>query len=170
MIMCLLTTQVNINDDDSNHLRLNEFLHTYNSCFVDEIPNELPPIRGDNDHRIEIIQGRSPPKKAPYRVSMAQQEEIMAQVNELLDKGMIHYSSSPYCSPVLLVQKKDGSYRMCVDSCALNKNTIKIKFPVSQIEDLFDKLQVSTYYSCIDLKSGYHQIRLVPEDIHKTTF
>ena len=100
-------------------------MHTYHSCFVDKIPNKLLPIRGDDDHRIELIQGSSPPNKAPYRVSMAQQEEIMAQVNELLDKGMIRPSSSPYCSSVLVVQKKDGSYRMCVDYCALNKNTIK---------------------------------------------
>ena len=94
----------------------------------------------------------------------------MAKVNELLDKGMIRPSSSPYCSPVLLVQKKDGSYRMCVDYHALNKNTIKNRFLVPQIEDIFDKLQGSTYYSRIDHKSGYHQIRIVPKDIHKTAF
>ena len=70
----------------------------------------------------------------------------------------------------MLVQKKDGSYCMCVDYRALNKNTIKNRFPVPQIEDIFDKLQESTYYSHIDLKSGYHQIRIVPEDIHKTQF
>ena len=67
---------------------------------MDEIPNEIPPIRGDDDHRIELIQGSSPPNKAPYRVSMDQQEEIMAQVNELLDRGMIHPKSSPYCSSI----------------------------------------------------------------------
>ena len=125
-----VSTQVSINDNDSNLLHLNEFLHKYNSCFVDEIPNKLPPIRGDDDHRIELFQGSSHPNRAPDRVTMAQQEEIMAQVNELLDKGMICPSSSPYCSPVLLVQKKDGSYRMCVDYCALNNNTIKNRFPV----------------------------------------
>ena len=94
----------------------------------------------------------------------------MAQVNELLDKGMIHPKSSPYCSPILLVQMTDGSYRMCVDYRALNKNTIKNRFLVPQIEDIFDKLQGSTYYSCIDLKSTYHQIRIMPEDIHKIAF
>ena len=77
----------------------------------------------------------------------------MAQVNEILDKGMIHPSSSPYCSRVLLVQKKDGSYCMCVDYRALNKNTIKNRFLVPRIEDIFDKLQGSTYYNRIDLKS-----------------
>ena len=117
-----------------------------------------------------LIQGSSPPNKLSYRVSLAQQEEIMAQVNELVEKGMVRNSSSPFCSPVLLVQKKDGSYRMCVDYRALNKNTIKNRFPVPRIEDLFDKLQGSSYFSRIDLKSGYHQIRIVPEDIHKTAF
>ena len=83
---------------------------------------------------------------------------------------MIRPSSSPYCSLVLLVQKKDGTYRMCVDYCALNKTTIKNRFPVPRIEDIFDKLQGSTYFSHMNLKRGYHQIRIVPEDIHKTAF
>ena len=144
----------NVINDMSN---LNEFLHSFDSCFADKIPNELPPSRGDDDHRIEFIQGISPPNRAPYRVSLAQQEEIMAQVNELLEKGMIRPpSSSPYCSPILLVQKKDGSYRMCVDYHALNKQTIKNRFLVPQIEDIFDKLQGANYYSLIDLKSRYH--------------
>ena len=94
----------------------------------------------------------------------------MAQVNELVEKGMVQPSSSPYCSPVLLVQKKDGSYRMCVDYRTLNKNTIKNCFLVPRIEDLFDKIQGSSYFSRIDLKSGYHQIRIAPEDVHKTRF
>ena len=94
----------------------------------------------------------------------------MSQVNELLEKGMIRPSSSPFCSLVLLVQKKDGSYRMCVDYHALNKQTIKNRFPVPRIEDIFDKLQGANYFSQIDLKSGYNQIRIVPKDIHKTSF
>ena len=90
----------------------------------------------------------------------------MAQVNELVEKGMVYPSSSPFCSHVLLVQKKDGSYRMCVDYHALNKNTIKNRFPIPRIEDL----QGSSYFSRIDLKSSYHQIHIVLEDIHKTAF
>ena len=146
------------------------FLTKYKQCFADELPNELPPSRGDDDHKIDLVPGSSPPNRPPYRVSYAQQEEILSQVNELLEKGLIRPSSSPFCSPVLLVQKKDGSYRMCIDYRALNKQTIKNRFPVPRIEDIFDRLQGSTYYSRLDLKSGYHQIRIVPEDIHKTAF
>ena len=146
------------------------FLKDYADCFSETLPEELPPTRGEDDHKIELVPGTSPPNKPPYRVSLAQQEEIMSQVNELLQKGLVQPSSSPFCSPVLLVQKKDGSFRMCVDYRALNKSTIKNRFPVPRIEDIFDKLQGSSYYSRIDLKSGYHQIKIVPEDIHKTAF
>ncbi|MCO5594918.1 hypothetical protein L7F22_048953 [Adiantum nelumboides] len=137
--------------------------------FIDDISGELPP-RGDDDHAIELLPGSSSPNKPPYRVSQAQQEEIMRQVNELVEKGMVRPSSSPFCSPILLVHKKDDTYRMCVDYRALNRIPIKNRFLVPQIEDLFDKLQGSTYFSRIDLESGYHQIRIVDEDILKIAF
>ncbi|MCO5558872.1 hypothetical protein L7F22_012461 [Adiantum nelumboides] len=162
-------TQVN-ESGSKEDLELSKFLNQFEDVFIDDIPGELPPKRGDDDHAIELILGSSPPNKPPYRVSQAQQEEIMRQVNELVEKGMVRPSSSPFCSPVLLVHKKDGTYRMCVDYRALNKITIKNRFPVPRIEDLFDKLQGSTYFSRIDLKSGYHQIRIVNEDILKTSF
>ena len=160
----------NTNEYSNDKVEQESFIQSFKDCFSDSIPNELPPKRDDDDHRIDLIPRSSPPNRPPYRLSHAQQEEILTQVNELLDKGMVRPSSSPYCSPVLLVQKKDGSYRMCIDYRALNKNTIKNRFPVPRIEDIFDRLQGSTYFSRIDLKSGYHQIRIVPEDIHKTAF
>ena len=80
----------------------------------------------------------------------------MRQVNELVEKGMVRSSTSPFCSPILLVHKKDGTYRLCVDYCALNKRTIKNQFLIPQIEDIFDGLQGSPYYNSIDLKSGYN--------------
>ena len=104
----------------------------------------------------------APPNRPPYCVFRAQQEEIMSHVNELLEKGLIHPSSSPFCFHVLLVQKKDGSYHTCVDYRALNKSTIKNHFLVPHIEDIFDNLQGSTYFSRLGLKNGYHQIRIVP--------
>ncbi|MCO5586253.1 hypothetical protein L7F22_040192 [Adiantum nelumboides] len=157
-------TQVNESGSQED-LELSKFLNQFQDVFIDDIPGELPPKRGDDDHAIELIPSSSPPNKSPYRVSQAQQEEIMRQVK----KGMVRPSSSPFCSPVLLVHKKDGTYRMCVDYRALNKITIKNRFPVPCIEDLFYKLQM-TYFSRIDLKSGYHQIRIVDEDILKTAF
>ncbi|MCO5613485.1 hypothetical protein L7F22_067762 [Adiantum nelumboides] len=162
-------TQVNENGIQID-LELFNFLNQFQDVFIDDIPGELPPKRGDDDHTIELIPRSSPLNKPPHRVSQAQQEEIMRQVNELVEKGMVRPSSSLFCSPVLLVQKKDGTYRMCVDYRALNRITIKNRFPVPRVEHLFDKLQGSTYFSRIDLKSGYHQIRIVDEDIVKTAF
>ena len=141
----------------------------YQDCFVDSLPLELPPTQGPDDHRIVLTPSSAPTNRLPYRVSHAQQEEIMTQVNEVMEKGLVCSSSSPFCSPVQLVQKKNGSYRMCVDYRALNKNTIKNHFLIPcSIKDIFKKLQGSSYYSRIDLKSGYHQIMIDPLDIHKT--
>ncbi|MCO5551366.1 hypothetical protein L7F22_004868 [Adiantum nelumboides] len=104
-------TQVN-ESGSKEDLELSKFLNQFQDVFIGDIPGELPPKRGDDDHAIELIPGSSPPNKPPYRVSQAQQEEIMRQVNELVEKGMVRPSSSPFCSPVLLVHKKDGTYRM----------------------------------------------------------
>ena len=112
----------------------------YQDCFADSLPSELSPAQGPDDHRIDLIPCSEPTKRPPYCVSRAQQEEIMTEVNELVEKGLVRPSSSPFCSPTLLVQKKDGSYRMCVDYRALNKNTIKNRFPVPCSEDIFAKL------------------------------
>ena len=161
MVCVKESTKDNCVHKDTKHetkeeLELTNFLNEFQDVFTSDIPREIPPKRGEDDHSIELIPGSSPPNRRPYRVSQAQQEEIMRQVDELREKGMIRPSSSPFCSPVLLVQKKDGTYRMCVDYRALNRITIKNRFPVPRIEDLFDKLQGSTYFSRIDLKSGYH--------------
>ena len=110
--------KMNSNDEENQE----SFLQSFSDYFSDSIPNELPPSRGDDDHRIELVPGSAPPNRPPYPLSHAQQEEILTQVNELLEKGMVRPNSSPFCSLVLLVQKKDGTYRMCIDYRALNKN------------------------------------------------
>ncbi|MCO5585859.1 hypothetical protein L7F22_039792 [Adiantum nelumboides] len=133
------------------------------------IPGQLPPER-PADHSIDLIPGSAAPNKPLYRVSAAQQEEIMTQVNELLQKGHIQPSSSPFCSHVLLVQKKDGSWRMYIDYRALNKITVKNKFPIPCIDDVLDRLQGAFFFSRIVLKSGYHQIRVNPANVPKTAF
>ncbi|KAI3795535.1 hypothetical protein L1987_38190 [Smallanthus sonchifolius] len=97
-------------------------------------------------------------------------QELASKLQELSDKGFIHPSHSPWGAPVLFVKKKDGSFRMCIDYRELNKLTIKNRYPFPRIDDLFDQLQGSTYFSKIDLRSGYHQLRVQEEDIPKTAF
>jgi hypothetical protein len=97
-------------------------------------------------------------------------QELMKQLQKLLEKGLIRRSSSPWGAPVLFVKKKDGSMRMRIDYRELNKRTIKNSYPLPRIDDLFDQLQGSSYYSKIDLRLGYHQVRVQEEDIEKTAF
>ncbi|KAD5507822.1 hypothetical protein E3N88_15525 [Mikania micrantha] len=108
--------------------------------------------------------------KAPYRLAPTEMQEIFNQMQELLDRGFIRLSFSPWGAPVLFVKKKDGSFRMCIYYRELNKVTIKNRYPLPRIDDLFDQLQGSSYYSKIDLRSGYHQLRIQEDDIPKTAF
>lgn len=135
-----------------------------------EEPTQLPPSRGVFDHHIPLKEGSLPVNSRPYRYSPVQKDVIETMVREMMNQGIIQYSSSPYASPVVLVSKKDGSWRLCVDYRALNKVTIKDKFPIPIIEELLDELGGSQIYSKIDLKAGYHQIRMAPNDVHKTAF
>lgn len=130
---------------------------------------KLPPPRS-LDHRINIKEGDSAIKQHPYRYPFIQRKEIEKMVNEMLDTGVIQPSNSPYSSPVLLVKKKDGSWRICIDYRKLNSITIKDSYPIPLIEDLMDELGQARVFSKIDLRSGYHQIRMHPMDIYKTTF
>ena len=137
--------------------------------FRTELPIGLPPCR-NVEHRIELIPGANPIARPPYRMSLKEENEVKKVVDEYLSKGLIRPSFSPFASPVLLVKKKDGSFRMCVDYRALNKITIKHRYPMPRVDDLLDALGGATIFSKIDLKSGYHQIRIRDEDVHKTAF
>ncbi|GJV02797.1 putative reverse transcriptase domain-containing protein [Tanacetum coccineum] len=136
--------------------------------FPEELPG-LPPTRQVEFH-IELIPGAAPVARAPYRLAPAKMKELAEQLKELSDKGFIRLSSSPWGVPILFVKKKDGSFRMCIDYRELNKLIMKNRYPLPRIDDLFDQLQGSSIYSKIDLRSGYHQLRVREEDIPKTAF
>nr|GEW78995.1 reverse transcriptase domain-containing protein [Tanacetum cinerariifolium] len=117
-----------------------------------------------------IIRGAAPIARAPYRLTPSEMQKLSDQLQELADRGFIQPSTSPWGEPVLFVKKKDGSFRMCIDDMELNKLTIKNRYPLPRIDDLFDQLQGLSIYSKIDLRSGYHQLRVRDEDIPKTAF
>nr|GEU64651.1 probable aldo-keto reductase 2 [Tanacetum cinerariifolium] len=129
----------------------------------------LPPIR-EIKFQIELIPGAVPVAKSSYRLAPFELEEFLRKLKELQDKGFIRPSSSPWGAPVLFVKKKDGSFRMCIDYKELNKLTVKNRYPLPRIDDLFDQLQGSQFFSKIDLSSGYHQLRVHEDDILKTSF
>ncbi|GKA56594.1 hypothetical protein Tco_0755666 [Tanacetum coccineum] len=138
--------------------------------FLKVFPEDLlgiPPTRQVEFH-INLVPGATPVTRAPYRLAPSKKKELSEQLQELLDKGFIRPSSSPWGALVLFVKKKDGSFRMCIDYRKLNKLTVKNCYPLPRIDDMFDQLQGSSVYSKIVLRSGYHQLR--EEDIPKTTF
>ncbi|WVZ63250.1 hypothetical protein U9M48_012895, partial [Paspalum notatum var. saurae] len=141
----------------------------YPDVFPDELPG-MPPDR-EIEFVIELLPGTAPIAKRPYRMAPIEQDEVKKNIDELLAKGYIRPSSSPWAFPVLLVEKKDtNEKRMCVDYRALNEVTIKNKYPLPRIDDLFDQLQGACAFSKIDLRSGYHQLKIRPSDIPKTAF
>ena len=145
-----------------------EVVRDYPDVFPDDLPG-LPPVR-EIDFAIELELGTTPISIAPYRMAPAELAELKKQLQDLLDKGFIRPSVSPWGAPVLFVRKKDGSLRLCIDYRKLNQVTIKNKYPLPRIDDLFDQLQAAKVFSKIDLRSGYHQLRIRDEDIPKTAF
>jgi hypothetical protein len=140
--------------------------------FPEVFPEDLSglPSPRQVEFRIDLIPGATPVARSPYRLAPSEMQELSNQLQELQDKGFIRPSHSPWGAPVLFVKKKDDSFRMCIDYRELNKLTIKNRYPLPRIDDLFDQLQGSRYFSKIDLRSGYHQLRVHEADIPKTAF
>jgi hypothetical protein len=132
-------------------------------------PSGLPP-QCSFDHAIPLMPGARPMNLRPYRYNPAQKDEIEKQIKQMLAQGIIQFSTSPYSLLVLLVLKKDLTWRFCVDFCQLNALTIKNRFPLPVIEELLDELSGSCLFTSLDLRAGYHQIRMRPEDEHKAAF
>jgi hypothetical protein len=144
-------------------------LTSFRDVFPEELPPGLPPKR-EVDHRIELFPGAKPTSRPTFRLSATELVELKKQLEELTKSGFIRPSKSPFGAPILFVKKKDGTMRMCVDYRALNNITVKNSYPLPRIDELFDRLQGAKYFTKIDLRSGYHQIRIDPDDISKTAF
>ena len=143
-------------------------VNEFPDVFLEDLPG-IPPER-QVEFRIDLVPGAVPVAKAPYRLAPPEMQELSKQLEELLEKGFIRPSSSPWGAPILFVKKKDGSMRMCIDYRELNKLTVKNRYPLPRIDDLFDQLQGAAWFSKIDLCSGYHQLKVREEDVHKTAF
>ena len=144
-------------------------LQQYRDVFPPDLPCMLPPQR-EVDHAIELLPGSTPTSRPAYRLSNSELDELKKQLAELTEHGLIQPSKSPFGAPVLFVKKKDGTSRMCIDYRALNKITIKNKYPLPRIDELLDRLHGAKVFSKLDLRSGYHQLRVKSEDVHKTAF
>ena len=154
----------------TNHSNMQlPIVQEFSDVFPEDLPVGLPPSRSVN-HRIVVEEGSVPPNLPTYRMSFAELDELKKQLTELQEKQFIQPSQSPYGSPILFVRKKDGTMRMCVDYRALNKITVKNSYPLPRIEELLDRMQGAHVFSKLDLRSGYHQIRMHDEDIPKTAF
>jgi hypothetical protein len=167
ILLCQLSEVKSDNPEFPENVRI--LLQEFADVFPDELPAGLPPHRNVG-HSIPTEAEAPPPFRPLYRLSPAEMEEVQKTLSELLQKGYIEPSSSPYGAPVLFVSKKDGSLRMVQDYRFLNKITIKNRYPLPRIDDLLDKISGATHFSSIDLRSGYHQSELLTRMFQKRRF
>ena len=146
-----------------------DLLQEYEDVFPKEVPPGLPPKRGI-EHQIDLVPGAPLPNRPPYRANPEETKEIQRQVEDLLNRGYVRESLSPCAVPILLVPKKDGTMRMCTDCRSINNITVRYRHPIPRLDDMLDELCGSTIFSKIDLRSGYHQIRMKEGDECKTAF
>jgi hypothetical protein len=146
---------------------ISEVLEELHDVF--DMPEALPPHR-EYDHTIPLLPDSAPVNSRPYMYSPLHKDEIERQINVLLESGLITKSTSPFASPVLLVQKKDGTWQFCVDYRRLNSLAVKNKFPMPLIEEILDELTGACYFSKLDFKADFHQVRMSPADEYKTAF
>jgi hypothetical protein len=148
---------------------IQNLLEEFDDIVVDELPCSFPPIRSIS-HHIDLIRGASLPNKEAYRLTPQENEEVKREVQDLMDKGFIQERLSPCIVPTVLSPKKDGGWRMCTDLREINNITIRYRFSLPRMDDLMDCLSGAKFFSKIDLKSGYHEIRMREGDEWKTTF
>jgi hypothetical protein len=160
--------QMAIDSKEADSLETIRVVSEFPDVFSKDLPG-IPPER-KVEFAIELLPGTAPISKRAYRVSRPELDELKKQIDELSEKGYIRPSTSPWAAPILFVEKKDGTRRMCIDYRALNEVTIKNKYPLPRIEYLFNQLRGASMFSKIDLRLGYHQLRIQPSDIPKTTF
>ncbi|GJP58278.1 hypothetical protein CLOP_g22985 [Closterium sp. NIES-67] len=141
----------------------------YPEIFPDDLPSGLPPER-PQDHKIELEPSTQPTVRTQWRLTQSELQELRNQLDYLLAKGFIRPSTSPFAAPILFTPKKDSGLRMCTDYRALNRVTIKSRYPIPRTDELIDNLRGARYFSKIDLRGGYHQIRVFADDCHKTAF
>ncbi|GJR36612.1 putative reverse transcriptase domain-containing protein [Tanacetum coccineum] len=168
LIIRVLIAKVMEKKSDDKRLEDIPVVREFSEVFPENLSG-LPPVR-QVEFQIDLIPGAVPVARAPYRLALSEMQELSTQLQELADRGFIRPSTSPWGAPVLLVKKKDGSFRMCIDYQELNRLTIKNRYPLPMIDDLFDQLQGSSVYSKINLRSSYHQLRVKDEDIPKIAF
>lgn len=146
---------------------MDNILHQFQAVFA--TPTGLPPARRC-DHRIHLLPGTAPVMVRPYRYPQLQKDELEAQCMAMLHQCIIRFSTSSFSAIVLLVKKSDDSWRFCIDYRALNEKTVKDKYPIPVVDELLDELHGAHFFTKLDLRPGYHQVRVHPEDVHKTAF